>query len=118
MEEYNADIDDAPIKRNRCPIRVYAKVKDTTPYVHGSLTKQLTKMLQWVHITKRTGKTLRKNLHTEVTPDSKKMKYTSHSLYHRKGVCPCGCDRNQYTIYKYRKDFNRNFVKPQIDGDL
>ena len=115
-DEYNADIDTAPIKRNRRAMRIYAKVKDTTPYVDGPLSKQVATQLKCIHITKRTGKTIRKNFHTEVILDSKKIKYTSHGLYHRKGICPCGCNRNQYTIYKYRKNFNRYFVNPSIDG--
>lgn len=114
-EEYNAHIDNTPMKHHRRAMRVYAKVKDTTPYVHGPLQKQETTQLKWLQITKRTGKTIRKNFHTEVTPDLKKIKYTSHGLYHRKGICPCGCNRNQYTIYKYRKNFNRYFVNPSID---
>ena len=114
-EEYNAHIDETPMKRNRRPLCVRVRLMDTTPYVPGPSRKQDTHMLDWLTITKRTGTTIRKNVHTQFDPVSKKMKYTSHNPYHRKRICPCGCDRNQYSIDKYRRDFNRYYVKPSID---
>ena len=117
-EEYNAHIDTTPMKHHQRAMHVYAKVVDTTPYVPIPHAKQETTQLTWLQMTKRTGKTIRKNFHTVFDPVSKKIKYTCHNRHHRKGVCPCGCDRNQYSIYEYRQNFNRYYVKPRIDGEL
>jgi hypothetical protein len=117
-DEYNADLDNTPMKRNRRAMHVYVKIKDTTPYGHDPLPKQETTQLKWLQMTKRTGKTIRKNFYIEFNPVSKKIKYTCYNCHRQRGSCPCGCNQNQYSIYEYRQNFNRYFVKPRIDGDL